>query len=63
MSQPKFPDCLSCKYWIAKRKTRRRNPICGSCDNGEFYEERFRSRELSNNELMNLYSQNYEEEE
>ncbi|MER9176334.1 hypothetical protein NKH72_22400 [Mesorhizobium sp. M0955] len=55
MSQLKFPDCVSCKFFIRKNKTRRRNPICGSCDNGEFFEERSRSRELSNDELMNIY--------
>ncbi|RWB95553.1 hypothetical protein [Mesorhizobium sp.] len=53
MSQVKFPDCVSCRYFI--RKTRRNNPICGSCDNGEFYEERSRNRELSDNELMNMF--------
>lgn len=52
---PKFEDCLSCKFFIRKRATRRRNPVCGECDNGEFYEERICSRAPTDDELMNLF--------
>jgi hypothetical protein len=56
MSQPKFADCVSCKFYIRKRKSKIRNPICGACDNGEFFDERSRSRELSDDQLMDIYA-------
>lgn len=54
MSSPKFPDCVSCRFFNKTFK-KRRNPICGACDIGEFFEERSRSRELNDNELMDLF--------
>ena len=49
--KPKFEDCRQCRFFNALVA----NPICGSCDNGEFFEERTRSRAPSDNELMQIY--------
>ncbi|MBA8881707.1 hypothetical protein [Phyllobacterium myrsinacearum] len=51
----KFPDCVSCKFYNKRFVGKRANPVCGECDNGEFYEEWVRNRALNDNELMSLY--------
>lgn len=51
----KFSDCVSCKFYNKRFTKKIANPVCGECDNGEFYEERFRNRALNDNELMDLY--------
>lgn len=47
----KFDECEGCRYYNRFRA----NPICGECGNGEFYERRIRNRELTSDELMNIY--------
>jgi hypothetical protein len=61
VSQPKFPDCVGCRFYLARTK-RRRNPICGECDNGEFFEERPRRSSLTKDELMDLYGRMHDED-
>lgn len=56
--RPKFDDCKSCVFYLKKT----RNPICGECDSGEFYEERVRVREKTNHELMEIYGKDYDDE-
>lgn len=57
---PKFPECVSCIYG-GKQTRRTMNPICKSCDRGEFFEERIRTRAPTDNELMKLYGEMYDE--
>lgn len=51
--RPKFDDCTGCKYFLKNR----RNPICGECDAGEFFETKTKIREKSPDELMKLYGE------
>lgn len=55
----KFPECASCIFNNKRRRSP--NPICGSCDRGEFYEERIRTRAPTDNELMKLFGEMYDE--
>ncbi len=57
--QPKFDDCKTCIFY----SKRRRNPICRSCDAGEFYEEKQSSREMSDDELMSSYKDYHDDDE
>jgi hypothetical protein len=45
---PAFSECRDCKFF--SRRTR--NPICGPCTAGEFFEERIRIRSLDDHEAM-----------
>jgi hypothetical protein len=56
--RPKFDDCRFCVFFLKNRV----NPICGSCDSGEFFEEKIRVREKSNNELMAMYGEYHDDE-
>lgn len=56
--RPKFDDCRSCIFFVKNR----RNAICGECDAGEFFEQRVRSREKTNHELMKLFEDYYDDE-
>ncbi|TDW20427.1 hypothetical protein EV128_12557 [Rhizobium azibense] len=56
--RPKFDDCKSCVFFLKNR----RNPICGECDSGEFFEEKVRIREKTNHELMKLFGEQYDDE-
>lgn len=55
----KFPECGSCIYGSKKR--RMPNPICKSCDRGEFFEERIHTSAPSDHELMKLFGEMYDE--
>jgi hypothetical protein len=59
MIQPKFSDCEDCVFFSNKRI----NPVCKHCDSGEFFEERIVVREKTNNELMDLYGEDYSDDE
>jgi hypothetical protein len=59
MITPKFDDCRSCVFFLKNR----RNPICKSCDAGEFYEEKHTCREKTNDELMKLYGEYTDDDE
>lgn len=55
--KPKFDECRSCRFFSRLHT----NPNCGACDNGEFFEEKTCSRALTDNELMDLYKETYDE--
>ena len=57
MKRPKFPDCLGCRFF-SKKYTR---PECKLCDAGEFFEPKQRSAPPTDNELMDLYRETYDE--
>ncbi|MBX4911343.1 hypothetical protein HJA82_28955 [Rhizobium bangladeshense] len=56
--RPKFDDCKSCVFFLRNRV----NPVCKQCDSGEFYEQKIRTREKTNHELMELYGEHYDGE-
>ena len=51
MNRPKFPECSGCIFYMK----RHRNPICGECGGGEFFEERAKRTEMTDNQLMREY--------
>lgn len=55
---PKFSDCWDCRFF--NRFSRRHNPICESCDSGEFFEER-PQRRPSDNDLINEFRDLFDE--
>ena len=48
----RYSDCETCKFM----NWRRENPICKSCDFGEFYEAKIRTSQPTDAELMDLYA-------
>lgn len=56
---PKFSDCETCIFFSRKRT----NPACRQCDSGEFYEEKVRTREKTDDELMSLYGEFSDDDE
>lgn len=55
--QPKFTDCTNCRFF----SRRVRQPICGECGCGEFFEVRVRGRAPTDDELMSIYRKDYQE--
>lgn len=56
--QPKFTDCIGCRFY--NRFSRHPNPICASCDSGEFFEEKS-ARRPSDNDLINEFKDFFDE--
>jgi hypothetical protein len=50
--KPRHPECRDCKFFSETRITRR----CLNCGAGEFFEQKFKDRELNDDELMAIYS-------
>lgn len=57
MKEPKFPECTGCRFFSAKLD----KPECRECGAGEFYEEKINTRQLSRDELMDIYRRDYDE--
>ncbi|MFA9261772.1 MAG: hypothetical protein ACEQSB_00230 [Undibacterium sp.] len=57
MIRPKFPECVECIYFLKKFT----NPVCKECDAGEFFTEKFKSTEMSDDDLMREFGEREDE--
>ena len=57
--RPKFSDCKSCVYFNKQIQ----NAACKLCDAGEMFEQRISTREKTRHELMDLYKEDFENDD
>jgi hypothetical protein len=52
--EPKFQDCITCKHFLS--------PKCRQCKVGEHYESKDDDEEPSDNELMAMYGEMFDDD-
>jgi hypothetical protein len=58
LREPKFPECLDCKFYHPDRDSSR----CIPCGNGEYFEEKVEPRELDDDEAMRFFAKSMNRE-